>query len=54
VEETEDRVMPQKIRSDRLMVNWRGKKVLKRKGNIKNKLEILSDEKEKISLFLNV
>jgi len=26
VEEREDRVMPQKIRSDRLIVNWRKKK----------------------------
>jgi hypothetical protein len=26
VVEREDRVMPQKIRSDRLIVNWRGKK----------------------------
>jgi hypothetical protein len=26
VDEREDRVMPQKIRSDRLIVNWREKK----------------------------
>ena len=54
VEEREDRVMPQKIRSDRLIVNWRKKKVLKRKVNVKSTLEILSDEKEKRRLFLRV
>jgi hypothetical protein len=32
VEEGENRVMPQKIRSDRLIVNGREKTVLKRKG----------------------
>lgn len=54
MEEREDRVMPQKIRSERLIVNWREKKVLKRKENVKNKLKILSDENKKRRLFLNV
>jgi hypothetical protein len=55
MEEREDRVMPQKIRSDRLTVNGRKKTALKRKGNRKkNKLEMLSDEKKKRRLFLNL